>query len=268
MKSETRFVTANGITHHTVWSNPGEPEPWVLINSLGTDLRIWERLLPRLNPDLSILRYDKRGHGLSDCPAGPYRMDDLVADLRGVLDCLKVSAAALIGISIGGMIALDFTARHPERVSALVLCDTAARIGNAQLWNDRIRELRRRGLEALSQSIVQRWFTSRFAVAHPGWWRGCLNMLSRMPAAGYAATCEAIRDADLTARLSSVRAPTLVLCGAEDRATPVAQVRELAHGVNGAQFKTIADAAHLPCIEQPDATASILAQFIQRGRYV
>jgi hypothetical protein len=131
-------VTLNGLTHHVaVTGDPAGP-PVVFANALGTDLRVWDRLLPHLPGGLRVIRYDMRGHGLSDGAAGPWSIDDLADDLAGILDALGIDTAVICGLSVGGMVAQSLAARHPGRVRALILLDTAVRIGTVSLWDERI----------------------------------------------------------------------------------------------------------------------------------
>ncbi len=256
------FTTINSVTlHHTSEGLPSG-KPMVFINSLGTDLRIWDEVVPHFTDRYRVIRYDKRGHGLSDCPPAPYTIRNHAEDLAGLLDQLDVPQAILVGISVGGMIALDFTATWPERVQSLVLCDTAPKIGTAVLWNERITNLRQHGMGAMRDVILSRWFADSFAANQPAAFQGYANMLTRMPVAGYTGTCEAIRDADLTEATQTITQPTLVLCGAEDMATPPALVSGLCDLIPHANYQKIPDAGHLPCIEQPVIMAQYIARFI------
>lgn len=242
--------------------------PLVFVNSLGSDLRIWDGVIPYFAEDFPIVRYDKRGHGLSDCPPGPYTLRDHTTDLAGLLTLLEVSSAILVGVSVGGMIALDFAHQYPERVHALVLCDTGAKISTADAWTERITIVRREGLIPIAPLIVGRWFSHAFSTMAPATYRGYYNMLTRTPAEGYAATCEALRDADLREVVQSITAPALVLCGNEDIATPPSLGQELAATMPNARFQLIYQAGHLPSIEQPRAVAAAMKQFFKELRYV
>ncbi len=257
-----KFITVDSITLHYSCAGAPEGTPLVFINSLGTDLRIWDGVAPHFYERYRVIRYDKRGHGLSDCPPAPYSIRDHATDLAGLLYRLEVKQAVLVGISVGGMIAQDFAAAWPERVQSLVLCDTAAKIGTGVLWNERIDHLLKHGMASLSEAILARWFTEAFAQEEPSAYRGYANMLTRMPVEGYTGTCAAIRDADLTETTQTITAPTLVLCGGEDVATPPDLVSSLCELLPQAQFRQISNAAHLPCIEQPDTMADYIAQFI------
>ena len=143
--SEARFETIDSITLHYTLDGQSTGMPLVFLNSLGTDLRIWQKVLPYFASHYRLICYDKRGHGLSDSPPGPYTLGNHTNDLAGLLAHLQVDEAVLIGDSVGGMIAIDFAASRPQQVKALVLCDTAAKIGTAEYWNERIDTLRQHG---------------------------------------------------------------------------------------------------------------------------
>ena len=155
-------MIGNGLTTHFTLDGTREGIPLVFINALGTDLRIWDGVVPHLTDRCPILRFDKRGHGLSDCPPTPYSIHDFSTDLIGLLDQLEISQGILVGISVGGMIALDFAACWPERVHSMVLCDTAPVIGTADLWNDRIDRLHENGMQSMAEAILARWFCPCF----------------------------------------------------------------------------------------------------------
>ena len=242
--------------------------PLMFINSLGSSLQIWDGVIDRLPDRYRFVRHDKRGHGLSDCPAPPYKMRDHAADVAGLMDALDIDKAVLIGISVGGMIAQDFAAAWPERVAGLVLCDTAAKIGTAEMWNTRIDTLRAHGMDHLGDAIVARWFAPAFAETDPASYAGHRHMLTRTPLMGYTGVCEAIRDADLTAATRTINAPALALCGAEDLSTTPDMVRGLAELMPNARYQEIAGAGHLPCVEQPEGTAAAIQQFLEEIGYV
>jgi 3-oxoadipate enol-lactonase len=256
------FTIGNGLTTHYTLEGSGEGIPLVFINALGTDLRIWDAVVTHLTNRHPILRFDKRGHGLSDCPPAPYSIRDFSSDLFGLLEQLGISQTILVGISVGGMIALDFAASWPERVHSMVLCDTAPVIGTADLWNERINKLRADGMGSMAEAILARWFAPTFKEKSPAVYQGCYNMLTRMPVEGYTGTCEALRDADLTEAAKTIEARTLILCGSEDVSTPPDLVRGLAELMPNAEFREIPGAGHSTCIEQPDLVAEQIERFL------
>ncbi len=257
------FTDVNGVTLHFTREGAGQGTSLVFLNSLGSDLRIWDDLVPHFAGRFPIVRYDKRGHGLSDCPTGPYTLRDFRHDLAGLLDHLGIQTALLVGVSVGGMIAMDFAVAYPARVQGLVLCDTGTKIGTPEYWDERITAVRQNGIEPLAKTILARWFSSSFARRHPAHYRGYYNMLTRTPVEGYAATCEAIRDADLRAAAPTISAPVLVVCGAEDLATPPELGQALAATLPHARFVLIPQAGHLPSIEQPAFLANAITSFLR-----
>ncbi len=257
------FALINGLTLHYRIEGNVQGAALVFINSLGCDFRIWDNVLPPLADHFRLIRYDKRGHGLSDTPPGPYSIRDHTLDLTGLLTHLHLETAIIVGLSVGGMIAMDYTVQYAERVRALVLCDTLPKIGASELWSERIQALRENGLGPMAEKLMGRWFTSTFAAQRPADYGGYGNMLSRMPLEGYIATCAALRDADLRDSVKAITAPTLVLCGAADVSTPVSAAREFAETLPNARYATIEEAAHLSCIEQPKAVAAAMERFFQ-----
>jgi 3-oxoadipate enol-lactonase len=264
---ELKFKTIDGVTLHYTRKGREQTTPLVFINSLGTDLRIWDTVAASFADRFMLIRYDKRGHGLSDCPSGPYTIRQHTNDLTGLLEQLQVESAVMIGVSVGGMIAIDYTASYPQRVKALILSDTAAKIGTPDMWNERISLLRENGISHIAGAILARWFSPAFAGQYPAAYRGYYNMLTRTPLEGYIATCEAIRDADLSDVVPSIEVPTLVVNGAEDGATPPDLVRGLTEALPNARFDLIEQAGHIPSIEQPAVLTAKIDQFLKENGY-
>ncbi len=261
------FAAVNDVVlHYRVGGNENGPA-LVLVNSLGTDARIWDAVIARFAALYRIVSYDKRGHGLSDAPRGDYKLDDHVDDLEGLLDHLGVERLALAGVSVGGLIGQGFAIRHPDRVAALVLCDTAAKVGDGEFWNGRIAAIRAGGLEAIVDGVMVRWFTERYRNEEQAALTGWRNMLLRMPMDGYIGTCAALRDADLRDAVATIAAPTLVVVGEQDLSTPVELVRGLAQAIAGSQFAVIPDCGHIPSIEQPQALAALMTGFLNEVGY-
>ena len=257
------FVTLNGITLHFQQEGNRNGLPLVFINSLGTDFRIWDDVIIAFSDDYNIVRYDKRGHGLSDAPTPPYSIRDNSKDLAELLNTLQLNQVVLIGISVGGMIAMDYAAQYPERVKALVLCDTLPKIGTTEMWNERIRNVQEYGIAHIADAILARWFPPSFREQHPAEYRGYYNMLTRPPVAGYTGTCMALRDADLTEAARTIQQPALVLCGSEDGSTPPQLVSGLTAILPNARYHEIAGAGHLPCIETPLAMTVAIQEFLK-----
>jgi 3-oxoadipate enol-lactonase len=264
-----QFSTINGIILHYSDTGPRPDVPTLVFsNSLGTDLRAWDRLTDLLADRFRIVRYDKRGHGLSQATPAPYRIDDHIADLIGLLDHLQLDGVVLCGLSVGGMIAQALAARQPERLRALILCDTAAKIGTDEMWASRIEEIERGGIEAVADVVIERWLTAAFRSSRKDETAGWRNMVVRTPEAGYLGTCAAIRDADLSAGAARIELPVLCLVGSEDGATPPDVVRGTAELIPGARFEIIDGAGHLPCIEKPEILAALITSFLEEHRLV
>ena len=237
-------------------------------NSLGSDLRIWGDLAERLSGQFKVIRYDHRGHGLSDAPPPPYSAEGLAGDVVALLDYLEIGQAALCGVSVGGLIAQAAVVKYPERVRALVLSDTGARIGTVESWQQRIEMIRADGVGSIEKMTMERWFSVGFRQRRPADVRGYATMLRQTSPDGYIGTCAALRDGDLRDAVKKIHCPTLVLCGAEDIATPPELGRELAGLIPGAKFSLIEEAAHLPCVEQPAAMAERMLEFFREVRIV
>ncbi|WP_157016989.1 3-oxoadipate enol-lactonase [Mesorhizobium xinjiangense] len=260
------FVRANGVVVHYEDTGGGDRPTLVFSNSLGTDFRIWDALIGQLGGDYRIVRYDKRGHGLSEATPAPYRMDDHIGDIESLLSHLGVSSCAIVGLSVGGVIAQGLAARRPDLVKALVLMDTAHRIGTAAMWNQRIDAVMTNGIAPIADAIMERWFTPAYRTPDNPDYVGYLAMLTRTTADGYAGTCAALRDADFTESTRALKLPALCIAGDQDGSTPPDLVRSTSELIEGSRFEVIADAGHLPCIEQPRATAALVAGFLKDAR--
>jgi 3-oxoadipate enol-lactonase len=234
----------------------------VFANSLGTDFRIWDEVTAFFAGAFRILRYDMRGHGLSEAPPAPYAIEDLVDDLAALLDAREIRGAVLVGLSVGGLVAQGLAAWRPDLVRLLVLCDTAHKIGTPEMWNARIEAIRAGGLGSIADALLERWFSAEFRRTRSADLAGYRNMLARMPVEGYIGTCAALRDADLTEASRTLSQPTLCLVGEEDRTTPPELAEQLSRLIPNADFGMIHGAGHLPCIEEPRAMASRIESFI------
>lgn len=259
------FVQANGVVLHTASFGRFDAPAIVFSNSLGSDFRIWQEVADRLAGSYRILLYDKRGHGLSDAPPGPYTIDDHTDDLLALLDHFGVAEVAVVGVSVGGMIAQRLAVSAPERVKALVLCSTAAKIGTTESWAARVDAIRGGGIASIADAILVNWFTPDFRNDRTADYAGWRNMLARMPVEGYIGTCAALRDADLGAGAGSIAAPTLCVAGAHDGSTPPDLVRGLADRIPGARFALIESAAHIPSVEQPHVLADLIETHLREA---
>jgi 3-oxoadipate enol-lactonase len=252
------FVRTGGQLIHYRLDGPAGAPALTFVNSLGTDHRIWDAVAARLASRFRLLRYDMRGHGLSDAPPGDYSLDAHVADLAGLLAAADVARTVLIGVSVGGLIAQGFALAHSDRLAGLVLLDTAARIGDAGYWQARADRVRAEGVAALADAVLDRWFDGRYRQQYPDDFAGWALMLARSPAEGYAGTCATLRDTDLRRSVGAIGLKTLVAAGATDISTPPDLVRETAALLPEARFALIAGAGHLPNIEAPGALLAVL----------
>ena len=255
-------IRANGIDIHYAISGSG---PWlVLSHSLSCDLSMWAPQMTALEARFTVLRYDTRGHGGTDAPAGAYTFGQLGADVLGLLDALQIGRTHYCGLSMGGMIGQHLALMAPERIGRLVLADTTSRMPvEAQpLWTERIRIAGERGMEALVASTLARWFTEPYRAAHPEVMETIGVLIRATPVAGYIGCAHAIAALDITYRLPAVKAPTLVIVGRDDVGTPPAMSEAIAAAIPGTRLEIIAEASHLSNIEQPEAFNKLLLDFL------
>ena len=241
-------------------SGPESVPPVVFANSLGSDFRIWDAVAREL--DRRTIRYDMRGQGLSEAAPGPFGIGDHADDLAALLDVAGVRQCALVGISVGGMVAQCLAARQPHRVRSLVLCDTAVRIGTPERWAERIEAVERGGLAAIADMTVNSWFSPGFRERHPDEWAGWRTMLLRTSIDGYLVTCAALRDVDLSHSAAQIEAPCLCVAGDGDVSTPPDLVRHTAALIPNARFEVVERAGHLPCLERPQQLAALIRDHI------
>lgn len=256
-------VRAAGCRLSWTVQGPADAPPLLLLNALGTTIDLWRPQIDRFAAAFRVIRFDTRGHGASEAPPGPYTLDRLGKDALAVLDAAEVADAHVCGVSLGGQTALRLALHAPERVGGVVAANTAARIGSADLWQQRMRDAADRGMPALAQSAAARWFTPGFRQAHPETVDRCTKMLRACSPVGYAGCCAALRDADLREDLRRIRSPTLVVTGARDPATPPAEGGFLREQIAGAELIEL-DAAHLANVEQPDAFTAAVLRFLSR----
>lgn len=255
------FIESNGVRlRYRLEGKPGAPVI-LFSNSLGTNLSMWGGQVSALQDAFRILRYDTRGHGLSAVAPGPYTQEQLGGDVLALMDAAGISQAHFCGLSMGGQAGIWLGANAPQRFAGLVLCDTAARIGKAEIWNTRIAALRAGGMPAIVSGTIERWFTPGFVGRAPETIASVRRMLLATPPQGYIACCEAIRDTDLTEQAPRVSVPTLVISGTHDPATPPAQGRLLASMIRGARYLEL-DASHLSNIEAAPRFTAAMREFL------
>ncbi len=259
------FDTGDVRLHYRV-DGPDDGAPLVFANSLGTDMRLWDPILPLLPKGLRIIRFDKRGHGLSTCPPAPYSMGSLITDTEKLLDFLEVKDCVFVGLSIGGMIAQGLATKRLDLIRAMVLSNTAAKISTPDMWADRIKAVQQGGIESLADAIMERWFAADFrATPELELWR---NMVTRQEDAGYAGCSAAISGTDFYTPTAALRLPCLGIAGSEDGSTPPDLVRETVDLIPGSKFHVIRKAGHLPCVEHPQEYAQVLTDFLKAVGHV
>jgi len=261
------MITLGEVTLHYRLEGDPDGTPIVFANSLGTDFRLWDKIIPLLPDGLRILRFDKRGHGLSSCPQGDYTIDELVDDTAQLLQALQIKDCLFVGLSIGGLIAQGLAYRYPELVRAMIISNTAARIGTEQMWRERIATLRADGLEAIADNVMERWFAAVFHSQHALELQAWRNMLTRTPADGYIGCCAAVAASDFSESTARLTLPTLAIAGSEDGSTPPDLLRATAELIPGSRFAVIDNAGHLPCVEQPREYARLLNEFIRENAH-
>lgn len=259
------LVLPDGDLYYQLDGQPDAPT-LVLSNSLGTDLGMWDAQVPALADHFSVLRYDTRGHGRSLVSDVPYSIEQHAGDVLALLDVLGVQRASFCGLSMGGLIGQWLMIHAAHRLNRVVLCNTAAKIATAEVWNTRIETVLRDGKAAmlgLREASISRWFSPGFAAKQPEEVERLLEMLTHTSPMGYAANCSAVRDSDYRKDMSSVYVSTLIICGVHDSVTTVADGQFLMDNIKGAQLLALS-AAHLSNVEAPtDFTAAILPFLLQ-----
>jgi 3-oxoadipate enol-lactonase len=248
---------------HHVLEGPEDAPVLVMANSLGTMLRMWDDQAPELRERFRLLRYDHRGHGGSPVPPGLYEIEDLGRDALALFDRLEIERFSFCGLSIGGMVGMWLASEAPERVERLVLCCTSALLGPRELWDERIRVATGQGMDALVEGVIVRWFTPEFFSSNPEAVEKAARMLRETNPEGYAGCCAAIRDMDLRSRLFAITAPTLVISGSEDPATPPEHGELIRDSIPGADFEVVPDASHLANIERPEVVTRAILEHLE-----
>ncbi|HET7789126.1 MAG TPA: 3-oxoadipate enol-lactonase [Myxococcales bacterium] len=244
------------------FDGPEKAPVLLLSNSLGTALEMWDPQMPVFTERFRVLRHDTRGHGRSEVPAGPYSIAELGKDVLALLDETGVGRASFCGLSMGGMIGMWLGINAPDRIDRLVLCNTSAqKIGTPELWAQRIAIAQTKGMTALAEGVIERWFTPEFRARDPEAVDKVRKMLLATPGAGYAACSAAIRDQDQLESISAIRAPTLVITGSRDPATPPEHGRAIAGRIRGARVVEL-EAAHLSNIEARDRFNAAVSGFL------
>jgi 3-oxoadipate enol-lactonase len=239
----------------------------ILGGSLGTTLAMWDGQAP-LAERLRFVRHDHRGHGRSPVPPAPYELADLGRDVLALMDRLGLERASYGGVSLGGMVGMWLGAHAPERIERLVLICTSAHMPPASQWAERAAAVRRAGTtDVVADAVVERWLTPGYAAEHPGVRASLRNMLVSIPPEGYAACCGVLERMDLRPVLGRIGAPTLVISGSDDPATPPEHQRLIAAAIPGARHEVVGPAAHLAPVERPDAVNALILDHLEAVQF-
>ena len=254
-------IQSNGCPIHVEVEGPEKAPVLMLSNSLGTTLHMWDAQVAPFTQHFRLVRYDRRGHGKSGVPQGPYSMEMLGRDVLAVLDALKIEKTNWCGLSMGGMVGMWLGANAPQRVEKLVLSNTSAYFADKEIWNGRIKTIRDKGLTAIAPGTMERWFTQDFRDHEPKKIAWVSEMFLATDPNGYIANGEAVRDMDHREIIRSITAPTLVIAGRHDPATTVEAGEFIRSRIPRASL-TVLDAAHLANVEQPHDYADRVLGFL------
>src|SRR6516225_5270951 len=255
-------INVDGCRIHAEVEGPERAPVLVLSNSLATTLHMWEPQVSAITQHFRLVRYDPRGHGLSDVPAGPYTMERLGRDALAILDGLGINKVSWCGLSMGGMVGQWLGANAPERIERLVLTNTSSYFADKSAWNDRLKLVREKGIPAFAPANMERWFTKGFRERSPDAVAWLQAMFAATPLEGYIACGEAVRDMDHRELLPKIKAPTLVIAGKHDPATPPEANEYIKNHIPGARLALL-DAAHISNVEQAEAYTNAVLGFLR-----
>jgi 3-oxoadipate enol-lactonase len=255
------MTDADGCPIHIEVEGPASAPVLMLSNSLGTNIHMWDQQVKPFTQHFRLVRYDRRGHGESGCPSGPYTMDRLGRDVLAILDQLGIQKTNWCGLSMGGMVGMWLGANAPDRIDKLILSNTSAYFADKTLWEGRIKLVQEKGLGALVDANMERWFTKDFRERDPQAIARMKQMFTGTKVEGYLGCCYAIRDMDHRDLLPKIRARTLVIAGRHDPATTVEAAEFIRSRIPGAAL-TVLDAAHISNIEQPHDYADTVLGFL------
>ncbi|MGP5118539.1 3-oxoadipate enol-lactonase [Psychrobacter alimentarius] len=233
----------------------------IFSNSLGTNYQMWQPQIADLQNEYFIICYDTRGHGQSSAPKGPYHLNEIGQDVIDLLDHLNIDKAFFCGISMGGMTGQWLAIHHPNRFHHLMLCNTAAKIGNDTAWTERAQLVRKQGLDPIAATAASRWFTQGFISSHPDVVETLSEALATGSSEGYASCCEALSTADTRSQLRDIDAAITVLAGSADPVTTVEDAQYMVERIPNATLATI-EASHISNIEQPDVFNQFIRQYL------
>jgi 3-oxoadipate enol-lactonase len=257
---------ANGIHMHYTLNGPTAAPVVTLSHSLATNLAMWEPQTAALAEQYRVLRYDTRGHGGTEAPAGPYSLEQLAEDARALLAALGIDRTHFIGLSMGGMIGQLLALKHPEMLRSLVLCDTSSRIPAEAhpMWDERIRVAAAQGMAPHVEPTIGRWFTAPFVTRRADVVDPVRAMIQQTNPQGYIGCCHAIKALDLTEGLHAITTPTLIIVGEDDVGTPVEASRVIHERIKGSELVILPSASHLSNVEQAEAFNRALTTFLAK----
>ena len=258
-------IRANGIQmNYEISGKKGAPVV-ILSHSLSSSLLMWNPQMDALNPYFQVLRYDTRGHGKSDAPSGAYTLELLAEDVIKLLDGLGMDRVHLVGLSMGGIIGQCLALNHSHRLKSLVLCDTTPVFPaeSQPIWQERMDKARTKGMEALLEETMERWFTPTFLKRNPPMVKLIREQILATPVAGYIGCAEAIRRLNYLDRLSEIKMPTLIMVGEDDPGTPVSASEAMHKRISNSKLVVLPSARHLSNVEQTDAFNSALLTFLK-----
>jgi 3-oxoadipate enol-lactonase len=258
-------IKANGIQMNYEHSGKKDAPVLILSHSLGSSLVMWDPQTDALKPHFQVLRYDIRGHGRSEAPAGPYTLELLGNDAIGLLDALSIDKVHWIGLSMGGMIGQSIALNQRNRFEGLALCDTGAVIAaEAQpIWQERLDAVREKGVESQVELTMERWFTPSFLKLNPPMLGVIQKQFLATPREGYMGCIEAIRKLNYLDRLPEIKIPTLIMVGEDDPGTPVAASEAMHQRISTSKLAIIKSARHLSNVEQPEVFNANLLTFLK-----
>lgn len=262
-------IQANGISMNYTLDGPEGAPVVTMSHSLAANLDMWDPQVAALKDRYRVLRYDTRGHGGTEAPDSSYTLDMLADDARALLRALSIERTHFVGLSMGGMLGQNLALRHPEMFFSLSLCDTSAKMPPDAVanWDARIGVARDKGMDALVDGTIERWFTAPFRDANAHVVDPVREMIRSTPVAGFTGCCDALKTLDLIDEISAIDLPTLIIVGAQDQGTPVASSEAINGRIPGSELVVLDDAAHLSNLAQPEAFSAALGGFIDGLRY-
>ena len=245
-----KFISNDAEINYQTFGDASQPAI-IFSNSLGTQLNMWQPQISFFEKKFYVICYDTRGHGASSAPQGPYSIEQLGTDVVHLLDHLNIEKASFCGISMGGLTGQWLAIHHPERFNHVIVCNTAAKIGQEQAWNDRAQLVREQGLKPIAETAASRWFTEPFIRSNTAIVESLSNDLGAGSPEGYASCCEALAKADVRADLKTITVPVLIIAGQHDPVTTVADAQYLVNQIPNSQLIEI-NASHISNIECPE----------------